>query len=247
MRTRISGPRSVRGTRDEQQDSASVFSSARLGIVVVCDGVGSSPTAGICARLASAAARDHLQVFAFRHRASGPFLHATVDCVVDELRAAVADGRLDPAAQSTLAAAVVLGRMCWVLTLGDSRVTLIRGGRVIESTTPHSVSMQVASGSIAAETDRDAAWLTRWLSPDGSGGPPSILCWRVEPEDVVVVASDGIDDALPLWRMADVISRARLRLDDLSTAIMSAARASAAQDADNATVAVLEVRPRKQR
>lgn len=237
MRVRTSGPVSVSGSRYEQQDAAAIHATPRFAVIVVADGVSSSPDAGACAQVAARSACDHLAVFPAHRRDPAPFLHSTADAVTQDLRAAVTAGRVHERSQSTLAAALVFRGFCWALSLGDSRVALVRDGQPIESTTRHSAASAHAGGLGPRST---SPALTRWASPAGDGGGVTVQCWRLVPGDAVLVTSDGVDDVLPPWRAAQVIATAHR--DECDPADMVLAEIDAVGGAvDNATIAVLSI------
>lgn len=237
MKVHTSGPASVRGSRFEQEDAAALFASPRFAVAVIADGVSSSPDGGACAQIAARSACDHLAVFPAHRRDPAPFLHSTSDSVVQDLRAAVAAGLLDERSKSTLAAAVVLRGFCWTLTLGDSRVVLVRDGRVIESTTTHSAGAAHAGGAVASSAPRG---LMRWVSSAGDGGDATVQCWRLLPGDAVVVTSDGVDDVLAPWRAARIIATASRDHGDPTDTLLAEIEAAGGA-VDNATVAVLSI------
>ncbi|WP_161578565.1 PP2C family protein-serine/threonine phosphatase [Plantibacter flavus] len=238
MRVLPSGPQIALGSRTEQQDSAAVVIRPRVAIAVVCDGVGSTPDAALCAALATEAAVEHLSVLGARRR-TGSYLMATERAVVQRLNAAVSSRMLHREAKSTLAAAAILGDVCWAVTMGDSRVTLVRDGRVVATTTPHSEQFQAALGITDGRGGSGPHHLTRWLAPTGEGGAAAVCCWSARPGDVVIVSSDGLEEAVPLWRMARVVATALLRGEDVAAALLAEVSISAPLGADNTAIAVL--------
>lgn len=237
MRVRTSGPVSVRGSRFEQQDAAAIHATHRFAVVVVADGVSSSPDAGACAQVAARSARDHLAVFPAHRRDPAPFLHSTAEAVTQDLRAAATAGRVDARSQSTLAAAVVFRGFCWALSLGDSRVALVRDGQPIESTTTHRAASAYADGLGPRST---SPALTRWVSPTGDRGSLTVQCWRLSPGDAVLVTSDGVDEVLAPWRAAQVIATASRAERDPAEMVLAEIDAVGGA-VDNATLAVISI------
>lgn len=237
MRLRTSGPVSVRGARLEQQDAAALHATPRFAVAVVADGVGSAPGGRACAQVVARAACDHLAVFPAHRRDPASFLHSAKESIVQELRLAVSEGLVDERSQSTLAAAVVFRGLCWTLTLGDSRVALVRDGRLVESTAVHSAAAAHASG---AAPRSNSEGLTRWVSPTADGGDATVQCWRLAAGDAVLVMSDGVEVALAPWRAARIVAHASHDQRDPTDVLLSELNA-AGGSSDNATFAVVSI------
>lgn len=96
---------------------------------------------------------------------------------------------------STLTAAVLDGDRLHVAHLGDTRVTLVRGGRIEHVTQDHTqVRSLLGAGRLSPEeaaSHPDRRVLNRALAA-GAPSAPDLLVRQLEPGDLVLVASDGL-------------------------------------------------------
>ncbi|NNE72719.1 MAG: serine/threonine protein phosphatase [Acidimicrobiales bacterium] len=201
-----------RGKRHHRNEDAMAIGQTDHALVaVVCDGVSStrSPEAAsqaaadaACARLLSIAADaspDMLeQVFA----------DAASDAQAAVLAAPITDRQGDPPSCTFVGAIIGRGASPAPATvgwLGDSRAYVIRAGA--ESPTAEQLSVDdtwaiaaVASGEATQEeaaTDPRAKSITRWLGEDAVDLSPRLATTSLEPDDFVLLCSDGLWSYLP--------------------------------------------------
>ncbi|MGC9358177.1 MAG: PP2C family protein-serine/threonine phosphatase, partial [Anaerolineae bacterium] len=103
-------------------------------------------------------------------------------------------------AGSTMSAAVIHGRTLYIANVGDSRVYLLRDGKIYQQTRDHTRTQQkVDQGLIRpedADLDPDKNILTRSLGAVASVPVDIFPPVQLEPGDRVLICSDGLYDML---------------------------------------------------
>jgi serine/threonine protein phosphatase PrpC len=242
------------GSRMQQQDVVRVGLSSTSAYAVVCDGMGGRPDGARCAQYSAAAAFD---VVSRAHRRPNRtrlvnYLMTLPGNVRGQLLLESEAGKLSPDASTTLAVALVHDGIAWLLSVGDSRCTVVRDHRVLESTTPHNQlaeSLRNGETALAESEERDiyAAIITRSMAPEiadvlDARERVAISAVPVQPGDIVLVTSDGVHEALGLVQMAEIAGRAAAAGDapDLAAILTRSAVATALQS-DNASAAALVI------
>jgi PPM family protein phosphatase len=226
------------GVRAENQDAAVLveLEGAPGCAAVVADGMGGHPDGRLAADVASGAAAEVL-------RPAPDPAGALADAVDAANRAigerAVPDER-GRSLGTTLVAAVVSGGRASVANVGDSRAYLVRAGVATQLSVDHSwVAEQVRAGHLTPEAvagHPHRSLLTRALT--GDAVEVDVYRTELSPGDVLLLCSDGLWDAVPESRLAELLA-ADLPLDELASGLCDAA--VAAGTADNVSVVLCRV------
>jgi len=214
---------------------------ARRGVLaVVADGMGGGPSADLAAGVAIAAIQDGY--------------YGSADMPHEALRAAFLDAHqaihaaaaLDPSRRnmaSTGAALGLTGFQAWAAWAGDSRIHIIREGRIHQLTIDQTLVRAMVKRGIL--TEQLAA-----LHPDrhvllhvlGHHKDPVVEVWneplRVQPGDCFVLTSDGVHACVPAETMAEILARS---LDLEAAAARLIALAFERGGRDDASVVLLRV------
>jgi PPM family protein phosphatase len=262
---------SDRGLRRERNADASATAASASGswaVLVVCDGVSSSASAGRAASIAAETTRDALAAFArsgdhplAAARAAMSSAIETAHAALGTIPLSVADGRGDGRKAdrigkrepeppgTTVVAALVLGRTLVVGWVGDSRAYWISPSGAELLTRDHSFAAESVLRGEMTEAQAMASplahALTRCLGPLEAGvdsraeaGPD--LCTRaLSSPGYVVLCTDGLWNYFPT--ALDVASVVRVAGAGASTALIARClvnHALARGGADNASVAV---------
>jgi protein phosphatase len=142
---------------------------------------------------------------------------------------------------TTLAALWLRGDEAWLAHAGDSRLYLLRAGRLLALTLDHSVvGERVARGELTLEEARihpGRHVITRALGVV-PGVEPDLSSLRVQARDLFVICSDGISSQIGDGELADALEKRR----NLATAAADLiALANARGGDDNATVVLVEL------
>ena len=197
MTTSTTAPRTAvalhRGLeRPAQQDAALVHAlPGGRTLLAVADGFGTADElAGqILAAFTAALERELAEAFTADPSAAPLAALETAWAAAESLVPAGDD------AGSTLTAAVLDGDRLHIANLGDTRAVLVRGALIEHITQDHTqVRSLLAAGRLSPEeaaAHPDRAVLNRALAA-GAPTAPDLLVRRLEPGDLVLVASDGL-------------------------------------------------------
>ncbi len=180
----------------------------RLGLAIVCDGMGGHPQGDVAARRAAESAARYLanQAEALREAASSTFHRARL---LDIVRDAVdfACGRVHRKAKAeggigmgtTLSLLIVVEGVAVVAHVGDCRVYLLRNGELHQLTQDHTVAAELIRSGVLEPGSTAVHRYSRALSR-AIGLQPSVqvdaLMFDVLPGDRFLLCSDGITDVI---------------------------------------------------
>src|SRR5512137_2344435 len=235
---------SLLGNREENQDRVAIALDDGAAFLAVVDGMGGHADG---ARAAEVAIRTMIAEF---WEASRPlfdpdgFLHLTVGRAHD---AVVALGQgLPPEIRprATCAVCIVQGPNAYWVHVGDSRVYLLRGGKVLERTRDHShVELLLRAGRITERQAHDHPM--RNYVECCIGGDPALpemsLGGRrpLLPGDVLLLCSDGLWTGLKDEQIGTLGQDAGRSLRDSLADLGARAVQAAAPFADNTTAAAV--------
>lgn len=239
------------GRRREQQDAVAVAGPAGpaaavpLGAVaVVADGMGGLEMGAQASRTAVAVFLDALRAAAARGGAPVPALLEEAIVAANEAVARLAGAAGIPGEiGTTLAAAVVAPDGVHWISAGDSRVYVWRAGQLTQLTTDHVYARRLAEdvargratpSELALHPHPNA--LTSWLGEpalgevDRSAAPHPLLH-----DDVVVLCTDGVYNALAAPELAALIAPGAESADAVAGAVLRRRR----PNQDNLTIVTL--------
>jgi serine/threonine protein phosphatase PrpC len=239
--------------RTSNEDSYST--RADVGLFVVADGMGGHVAGEVASRVAVEAIEAFIQETAGADKnRTWPFpFDPTVSLEANRLRAAfrlanrkiasaIADSQ-DLRGMATTASAVLLGpRGASVAHVGDSRVYVLRGGKLEQITNDHSwVEEQVRAGTLTPTAARQHPWrnvVTRALS---GGEDPEVDVTEVSPRpgERYLLCSDGLFTVVPDNRIAEILSQKDRSLDTIAHDLVEAANEGGGPD--NITALILQI------
>lgn len=188
---------SLVGGREDNQDRCAAAVSEHAALLVVIDGMGGHADGALAAETA-----QRTLVEAFWHTPQPlldplGFLHLQLGRAHEAVVALGANLPLEQRPRATCASCIVQGDSAFWAHIGDSRVYHLRGGRVVERTRDHShVEFLLREGLISA--DQAQQHPMRNYVECCIGGeymlPEMTLTARrrLEPDDVLLVCSDGL-------------------------------------------------------
>ena len=226
-----------------------------LGLFVVADGMGGH----VAGEVASRVAVETIQTFiaetagADKNR-TWPFpFDPTISLEANRLRAAfrlanrkiaaaIADSQ-DLRGMATTASAVLLGpRGASVAHVGDSRVYVLRSGKLEQITHDHSwVEEQVRAGTLTPSAARQHPWrnvVTRALS---GGEDPEVDVTEVSPRpgERYLLCSDGLFTVVPDNRIAEILGEPGVPLESITRSLVESANDGGGPD--NITALILQI------
>ena len=235
---------SLLGHREENQDRVAIAIGDDAVFLAVVDGMGGHADG---ARAAEVAIRTMIEQF---WEASRPlfdpdgFLHLTLGLAHE---AVVALGRGLPQEvrpRATCAACVLQGANAYWAHIGDSRVYMLRGGRILERTRDHShVELLLRSGRITEQQAHDHPmrnYVECCIGGDQALPEMSLGGRRaLRPGDVVLLCSDGLWGGLTDEQIAELGQGAEHGLPDRLADLGARAVLANAPFADNTTAAAV--------
>ncbi len=239
--------------RSSNEDSYSTRPD--VGLFVVADGMGGHVAGEVASRVAVEAIEAFIEETAGADKnRTWPFpFDPTVSLEANRLRAAfrlanrrigaaIADSQ-DLRGMATTASAVLVGpRSASVAHVGDSRVYVLRDGRLEQITNDHSwVEEQVRAGTLSPTAARQHPWrnvVTRALS---GGDDPEVDVTEVSPApgERYLLCSDGLFGVVPDARIAQLLGQPNVGLEDICRGLIAAA--NEAGGPDNITTLILQI------
>ena len=235
---------SLVGGRDDNQDRCAVAVSEHAALLVVIDGMGGHSDGALAAETA-----QKLLVEAFWHTPQPlfdplGFLHLTLGRVHEAVVALGAALPLEQRPRATCAVCLVQGDSAYWAHIGDSRVYLLRRGRVVERTRDHShVEFLIREGLIT-EVQAQAHPMRNFVEccVGGESLLPEMTITgrrRLEAGDVLLVCSDGLWGALDDEAVSRPWSKQGETLGDALGGLARRAVTAAGPGADNTTAVAL--------
>jgi protein phosphatase len=218
-------------------------------ILVVADGMGGQGGGDVASRVAVSTVSSYLLNWMPWNAAPNPQVErpGSLPGVRDQLSSAVVAGDQTvrrtgatsgaPRMGTTLTMALVLGTMLYVTHVGDSRCYLLKGGKLRRLTTDHTMAQRVADAShepLAADSQlHHILWNALGATEDAP--QPEIVKLALEPNDLLLLCSDGLTKHVPDAEIATILSNGRPLAECCKTLV---ARANADGGTDNITVVV---------
>lgn len=246
------GADSIIGGREYQQDYGLVYESEQGVLAAVCDGMGGMEGGEIASKTAvetlvsefrSRTASDSVPEF-FRRSAE------KMDKVVSELKAA--NGERLGAGTTFVGAWISEDRFYWV-SVGDSKIWLIRQGKMISINREHNYELLLKSRLEKKEITREfyenklrTARMDALISYIGMNGlaltdvneKPIVL----EPGDVIILCSDGVYKSLDDARVQALVEDNDIDLNIAAERVNAMALHYGGMKQDNTTTIILEYR-----
>jgi protein phosphatase len=226
-----------------------------VGLFVVADGMGGHVAGEVASRVAVEAIEVFIQETAGADRnRTWPFpFDPSISLEANRLRAAfrlanrkialaIADSQ-DLRGMATTASAVLLGaRSASVAHVGDSRVYVLRDGKLQQITHDHSwVEEQVRAGTLTPTAARQHPWrnvVTRALS---GGEDPEVDVTEVSPKpgERYLLCSDGLFTVVPDTHIAEILGEQGVPLESIARNLVEAANEGGGPD--NITALILQI------
>lgn len=251
LRWAVTSDKGLRRTSNED----SHCEQADIGLFVVADGMGGHVAGEVASRVAVEAIQAFIAETAHADKnRTWPFpfepnlsleanrLKAAFRLANRKIASAIADST-DLRGMATTASAILAGaNTACVAHVGDSRVYLLRNGKLEQLTHDHSwVEEQVRAGTMSATAARQHPWrnvVTRALS---GGEDPEVDVTEVRPTagDRLLLCSDGLFSVVTDQQIAEILGDRTQKLEDIAARLIEAANAGGGPD--NITALVIEV------
>lgn len=238
---------SVRGDRKYQQD-AYYYHYLEEGIgAVICDGMG-----GIAGgeRASEAAVEIYRELLDELTIEEIPDFHKNIACRMDETICNLTDEKGDQlGAGSTAVTVYIKNRQLFWMSVGDSRIYLIRDHEILPVVRPHNygrlLDEALKKGEISNEEygkkDKKREALTSYLGMEGIRFLDyNREAFPLQEEDIVLLCSDGLYKALSDEQIMQIIADCGENFLMLSDELTEAAETYGERPLDNCTVIVIK-------
>ncbi|MBW2527601.1 MAG: serine/threonine-protein phosphatase [Deltaproteobacteria bacterium] len=159
-----------------------------------------------------------------------------------EVRRAAAEADLSEEMGTTVTIAYLLWPLLYVAHAGDSRCYLYRGGLLRQLTTDHTLAQKFAEHS-SLPIDEDSPWHHALWNVLGGGAAdalqPEVRRVALEPEDVVLLCSDGLTKHVSDVEIGQVLAARPAAADGCGSLV---AAANEGGGSDNVTVVIAQRR-----
>ena len=232
------------GTREEQQDYAVCVNKPGMFAAVVCDGMGGLDGGYAAAYNAGECLAEIIKKRDTAESISELFLRS-VD-ILDERVCALKNEKGEPAKSGTTVVAVVIenGGLYW-LSVGDSRLYLMRGNELVQATRDHNYALVLESmPEEYVPTPEDTAKKDALVSFIGIGGI-DIMDISNNPvpligDDVILLTTDGLFKALTNEQIKSIINSNK-NVDSAACELLSQAEINSPQSRDNITFVLIKM------
>lgn len=186
---------SRRGGRETNEDRMGYCFTREAGLFALADGMGGHPEGEVAAQIALQTLAALFQQDA-RPVLDDPqrFLQDTIVIAHQQLLRYAATKGLSDTPRTTVVACILQGNQAWWAHCGDSRLYLVRAGKLIARTRDHSYSeLQEALGRVGRGVE--AFNRNVLFTCLGSPGKPMVDCQGpmvLEPGDRLLLCSDGL-------------------------------------------------------
>lgn len=194
------------GSREEQQDAFGISRMARMEedglLAVLCDGMGGLAEGG---RIAAETAAEMVAMFPWEDDGAVPeWVRQRSGRVYQQFRGH---------GGTTLVAALLRGRSLSFWCVGDSDLFLLREGTLYELNVrqefKNDLVLRALEGAFPVEdafTDPQAGALSEYIGKEDVRCDYTYLPFSLQPEDVLLLCSDGVSDTLTLKQIREAMA-----------------------------------------
>lgn len=230
------------GARRSNQDRLGCWSTDQTLLMAVADGLGGHLYGEVAAELATA-----LLATAFAREARprladpGSFLQRSIAAAHAAILREAARRALPDSPRTVLVACVIQDGHAYWTHVGDSRLYLVREGRVVHRTRDHTVVQQlidegrIREEAVASHPERNR--LLQCLGGYQSPRPEPVERARLERNDIVVLCSDGLWGPLTQRQLLHALASRELK--DAIPELATLAEHRAGRECDNVSVVAM--------
>ncbi len=240
------------GNRRYQQDSVYVSASGVIPLSsnkqvrilgAVCDGMGGMEDGGKASQTAIRMLREDFEKVRHDPRVSIPdFLLHEVRCIDDVIYHF--SSRSGQGSGTTVAAAAVENDQLYWISAGDSRIYLLRQGRLEQKTRDHNYKLQLMQMGMTEEEAGAQKKSEALISFLGIGNIQLIdrnsVPFPMQMNDMLLLCSDGITKTLPDQQIREILLSPTSSADKKAQVLVQAAVRSNTHSQDNTSAVVIE-------
>ncbi len=230
--------------RSENQDCVRFIQNAvpSFGVLALCDGMGGARAGSIASEIALTTFISNITEYLTDKKNKTETSDKVRQAAEQANRLIFERGKADTQCEgmgTTLVAAIIMGKDCYVVNVGDSRAYLVSDDKIEQITRDHSfVEEMVGRGTLTREAARNHPRkniITRAL-----GAEEAVLCDIFEPKlaknDLLLLCSDGLSNTLTDEEIFEISSNSK-DLSNIGKELLDLALSRGAPD--NVTVGLL--------
>jgi len=231
---------SALGDRQDNQDRAAVIVSEDAAIMLVFDGMGGHADGAIAAEVGMKTVQDLFMSASLPLFDPQGFLYMALSQAHDEVVKLGADHEVDFRPRATCAVCLIQETGSWWAHIGDSRIYLMRNGKVVNRSRDHShVEVLIQEGAITEEEALDHPMRNFVECCIGGDAPvPDMSITRKMPldeGDVLLACSDGLWSGMNDGEIAEISNRTTMSLAENLKLLSMKALTMNAPYSDNTT------------
>ena len=234
--------RSIIGTRNEQQDHAGMLTDDKGLLAVVCDGIGSRVNGGLSAETAVKMYLDN-----YKNSHIDNFSEFIVN-ITDEINEAIRNNFGNGCGTTVVLAHIADNMLHW-LSVGDSRLYIMRDNKLRQITKDHNykymLDKRLENGSIGIDFYESELEKGDHLASFLGMGPIDIMDINLKPfplenGDKLLLSSDGIYKSLGYEGMLAVLKK-NSDTADIADELIYATEHCGKKNIDNSTFALISI------
>jgi serine/threonine protein phosphatase PrpC len=233
---------SLVGDRSGNEDRVGYAYGKDVLLMVICDGMGGHHGGEIAAEIAVQEITRRFKIEA-RNKLKRPFefLVSSVQAAHRAIVAHADEQHMLECPRTTCVACIVQNGYAYWAHAGDSRLYVLRGGRLLVQTADHSkIQQMVDSGQITPEQAKVHPDRNKIFSCLGGVVPPHIDMGReirLEVGDTVLLSTDGFWAQIPAGTLAQMLTKQHV--SSLMPGLLREAHRRANGESDNITVVAM--------
>lgn len=195
--------KSIIGTREDQQDSYYSCVAENTLFAVVCDGMGGTSGGGAASQTVINRLKQLFEAKTDDETVPSFFLRA-IDILDESIVGLQKESTETRGAGTTLVAVVIQNSGLYWLSVGDSRLYILRGCEIVQVTRDHNFALSLEQ---LTENERQEAWENldshrpdALISFIGMGGVKiydiNEIAFQLQSDDKILLTTDGLNKAL---------------------------------------------------
>jgi serine/threonine protein phosphatase PrpC len=233
---------SRQGDRDGNEDRVGYSFSREVLLMAVADGMGGHHGGEVAAEIAvNEIQRQFQQEARNRLRRPQDFLVTVINAAHRAIVSHAVANNLLESPRTTCVACIVQGGIAYWAHAGDSRLYVLRAGKLVAQTSDHSrVQQMIDSGAITPEMAATHPDRNKIYSCLGGVVPPIIAVGREQPleiGDTIVLSTDGFWSQIPASLMAGLLRKQDIV--GLLPGLLTEAHRRAGGESDNLSVVAM--------
>jgi len=181
--------------RTANEDYYGSFSGEFGSLIIVCDGVGGVKGGTIASRKTVETIKSHFDSLSSKYDPQIELKNA-LDKADQVLKQIAAESEELRELGSTAVVLLIKDAFAYVAHIGDSRLYLIRGNKINQITTDHSLVQEMLKAGLIneeqAKTHPKKNIITRALGPQGGSNPDITIPIEIYKDDYFILCTDGL-------------------------------------------------------